>query len=286
MLSLCCVCTRGTPMFGCPLNMCGHSNMFGCPLYIHNTKKLCFVTLRGVHVPHMWTPPVCLDGPCMFECPHMYGHFMYVWMPLMCGHPHVFEYPAVYLGDVWMPPVHTQHIETMLCHTKGVSICPHTFGFPHMYGCTLFVWMAPCMFECPLLCLDTPCMFGSPICFDTAPVCLDAPICLDAPLYVWMPTCLDVWTPLVCLDNVWMPPYIHNTKKACFVTLRECPYGPIHLDAPCMFGCPSCLDTPHMVGCPHMCSCPLEFLPFCFFFNFKYFIHFQNIPLCWMPLYV
>ena len=60
----------------------------------------------------------------------------YSWMPLMFGHPHMFgcphmfEYPAVCLGDVWMPPVHTQHKDSMLCHTKGVSICPIHWDAP------------------------------------------------------------------------------------------------------------------------------------------------------------
>ena len=69
----------GTHMFGCPLNMCGHSHMFGCPhmfgcsLYIHNTKKVCFVTLRGVHMPHKFVCPICLDVPIYFNAPHMFG---------------------------------------------------------------------------------------------------------------------------------------------------------------------------------------------------------------------
>ena len=67
--------------------------------------------------------------------------------------------------------------------------------------------------------------------------------------------------------NVWMPMYIHNTKKACFVRLRGCPYAPIHLDAPCMFDVlmfgwlPVSLDVPHMPPCmfghPHTFGCPL-----------------------------
>ena len=51
------------------------------------------------------------------------------------------------------------------------------------------------------------------------------------------------------------PLYIHNTKKACFVRLRRCPYAPISLDTPiCLNGplyawmppicLPVCLDTP------------------------------------------
>ena len=57
---------------------------------------------------------------------------------------------------VWMPSVHTQHKESMLCQTKEVSICPIHFDAP--------------------ICLD-------------APKCLDAPICL--PLCLYIPTCLD-----------------------------------------------------------------------------------------------
>ena len=74
----------------------------------------------------------------------------------------------IYLDDVWMPPVHTQHKERILCQRKEVSTCPHTSA-------------------CPL--------------------------------------------------------YINNTKKACFVRLRGCPYTRIHLDATI------CLDTTCMLGC-------------------------------------
>ena len=68
------------------------------------------------------------------------------------------------------------------------------------------------------------------------------------------------------------PLYIHNTKEACFVRLRGCPYASIHLDAP-MFGhpyvwmplmfqwLPVSLDVPNMSPCMfghlHMCGCPL-----------------------------
>ena len=83
--------------------------------------------------PYVWTPPVCLDTPCMFACPY-----------------------------VWMLPVHTQHKESMLCHTKGVSICAHTFGYPHNFECPhifgypLYVWMPPI---CGGWCLEAPCTY-------------------------------------------------------------------------------------------------------------------------------
>ena len=134
---------------------------------------------------------------------------------------------------VWMPPVHTQHKESMLCQTKGMSICPIHLDVPIPLDTHIYL-NAPCMFGCS-------CMLGCPLCLD-APHMLGHPICLDAPL---------------CLDDVWMPPvhiqykesmlyqmkvvsicphtcvfplyinntkkvfgcplYIHNTKKACFV---------------------------------------------------------------------
>ena len=66
---------------------------------------------------------------------------------------------------------------------------------------------------------------------------------------------------------VWMmygcPQYIHNTKKACSVRLRGCPYAPINLNAPvhkqhkasmlCQIkGVSIC---PHTFGCSHMLGC-------------------------------
>ena len=144
-------------------------HMSGCPMYIHNTKTACFFTLRGVHMPiHLDAPicfdgplclnaPICVDTPCMFGC-SLFGCYLYVWTSPVC------------LDNVWMPPIHSQHKESMLCHTKGVSICPHTFGCPHMCGCTLYVWMplmfrhthmfgCPHIFEHPAVWLDTSCAY-------------------------------------------------------------------------------------------------------------------------------
>ena len=99
-------------MFGCPLYVWV---MFGCPLYIHNTKKACFVRLRGCpYAPYIWIPPICLDAPCMFEWPHMFGQppHMFGCSPACLDIPHVWAclyvwMPPECLGDVWMPPVHT-----------------------------------------------------------------------------------------------------------------------------------------------------------------------------------
>ena len=130
--------------------------------------------------------------------------------------------------------------------TKGVSICPHTFGCPH-------VWMPPCMFGCPHM-FGCPCMFGCSLCLN-APCMFGQPQCLDAPIYLD-----DVWLPPVhtqhkerilcqtkevstCPHTSRCPLYINNIKKACFVRLRGCPYAPIDLDATI------CLDTTCMLGC-------------------------------------
>ena len=175
---------------------------------------------------------------------------------------------------VWMPSVHIQHKESMLCQTKGVSICPHTFGYLHM-----FEW-PPCMLGCPHM-FGCPCMFGCchmfgwpPVCLDVPiclPVCLDIPICLNAPVclgcpYVWMPlVCLD--TPIcldapICLDDVWMPPVHTQHKERMLCQTKGVSIYPIHLDAPifldapCMFGCHHMFGcTPCMFGCP-MFGCP------------------------------
>ena len=83
-------CMFGHPLFGCPLCL----DAVWMSLYIHNTRKACFVRLRGVHMPpYIWMPPVhkhhkesmlcqtkgCpyapihLDAPCMFRFCHMFG---------------------------------------------------------------------------------------------------------------------------------------------------------------------------------------------------------------------
>ena len=80
---------------------------------------------------------------------------------------------------VWMPAVHIQHKESMLCQTEGVSICTHTFGCPH-------VWI--------------PHMFGSPICLD-ASVCLDTPNIFGCPSYLWM------------LPYIWQHPNIQGGSQ-------------------------------------------------------------------------
>ena len=182
------ICLDALHMFGCP-HMFGHPHMFGCllyvlmmfgcPLYIHNTKKACFVRLRGCpYAPIHLDAPICLDAPCMFgwppyvwTSPHMFGCPLYVWISPICLDTPIGLDTLLY---VWMPAVNIQHKESMLCQTKGVSICPHTFVCPHMFGCSLYAWIPPC--------LETP------------------TVCLDAHLYVWMPSIPYAWMPLVCFD--------------------------------------------------------------------------------------
>ena len=44
--------------------------MFGCHLYIHNTKKACFVRLSGYpYAPIHLDAAVCLNAPCMSGLP-------------------------------------------------------------------------------------------------------------------------------------------------------------------------------------------------------------------------
>ena len=75
-------------------------HMCGCPLCIHNTKKACFIRLRGCpYAPYIWMlsyvwmSPVCLDAAICLNDP------LYIWMP-----PYAFLY--VWTPPyVWMPPV-------------------------------------------------------------------------------------------------------------------------------------------------------------------------------------
>ena len=52
---------------------CCAPHMFGCPLYIHKTKKACFVRLWGC--PYA---PIHLNAPCMLGFPS------YALMPPVC----------------------------------------------------------------------------------------------------------------------------------------------------------------------------------------------------------
>ena len=56
--------------------------------------------------------------PHTFDCPN--------WLDV----PTYFDAPicldaSICLEDVWMPPGHTQHKESMLCDTKGFSYAPY-----------------------------------------------------------------------------------------------------------------------------------------------------------------
>ena len=80
---------------------------------------------------------------CMFGCTHLFGYSPVCLGTSMFGCPHMCGCPHVCLEDVWMPAAHIQHKESvlLLCQTEGVSICPHTFGYPicldvlHTFGC-------------------------------------------------------------------------------------------------------------------------------------------------------
>ena len=162
------------------------------------------ILLQLVAKPTLWDRKACRNSSCMFGCPHMFGCPVYVWMPQYVWIPSYVWSPPTYVwmppvcfDDVWIPPVHTQHKESMLCQAKGVFICPNTFGYAS------YVWMPP-------VCLDAPCMFGWPHMFGHPHICLDAPCMFGYPPYVW--TCPYVWMPPVCLDDVWMSA-VHTQHK-------------------------------------------------------------------------
>ena len=151
--------------------------------------------------------------------------YPYVWMPT----EYVWTLPYVWMPlYVWMLPVHTQHKESMLCHTKGCPYAPIHLGGP-MHVDTPFV--------CPLVWTPSICLVA-PICVALLTTLFSLLQCLDAPI------CLDT-------THVWMPP---------------------------LFGWPPvCLNVPHMFGHLPVCfDAPICVVPSCFFFNFKYFIHFSK----------
>ena len=90
--------------------------------------------------PYVWIPPVCVYTPIYLDTHICLDTLLYVWTPPLClNAPSMFGHPPICLDDVWMPPVHTEHKESMLCHTKGCPYAP-------------YVWMALCMFEFPHMC--------------------------------------------------------------------------------------------------------------------------------------
>ena len=117
-------------------------------------------------------PPVCFDGP------HMFGTTpTHVWIP------------CVWFG--WCLDACCTYTaqKTILCQTKGMSICPPYIWCPHAWN--------------PPVCLDAPygwmppCLFGHPL-------WLDAPKCLDNPSF---------WTqPLPC-QGKWLSRHWAMTHK-------------------------------------------------------------------------
>ena len=207
-------------MFGCLLHVL---MMFGCPLYIHNTRKTCFVRQRGCSY-----APLHLDVPHMFGWPHMFGHPqhmlgcpLYVWISPIC-----LDIPLCLDTSICLdaPCMFGWCLDTCCTYTTQRKHALADEGGVHMppYICmTPYVWMATCMFGCPPYVWMHLVCFDGPICLDTThrfgcfPVCLDAPCMFGHHPYVWMPL------------YVWMPPYVWTPS--------------------CMFGCP------HMFGCLHMC---------------------------------
>ena len=177
----------------------------------------------------MFGPPICLDAICL-------NTLLYVWIP----------------------PVHTQHIESMLCHTKWVSICPIHLDAP--------------------IGVDAPCMFGwSPVCLNV-PICLEQPVCLHAP-HVWTPPiCLDA---PICLDTTHIFGYSHmfGYPAVCLGCPHMCSTAGNTFQHAAMFGCPLYVLMPQYVWTPPIClDAP---------FMFGHLLYVWMPPYDWMhPLYV
>ena len=154
-------------------NIWGFTNIWGHPngwvskhLAVVKTHKGC---ITWGH-PNIWGVQTYRGHPNIWGCPNIQGASKHGDVQTYRGHQ-IYGSVQTYRGIQHIEaicldaPVHTQHKESMLCQTKGVSICPHTFGFNHMSGCLLYIWMHPhvCMtpyFWMPPVCLDAPHMFG------------------------------------------------------------------------------------------------------------------------------
>ena len=107
------LCLDASHIFGCPPVCLDDVWM---PLYIHNTKKACFVRLRG-----------CLYALIHLDAPYVWMHSLYVWMP-----PYVWIPPYVWLSLCLDTPI---CLDTPMCldvpHTFG---CPIHLGAPNIQG--------------------------------------------------------------------------------------------------------------------------------------------------------
>ena len=141
---------------------------------------------------------------------------------------------------ICIPPVHKQHKESMLCQTKGVSICPHRFRCHHMLGYHLYVGMPP-------LCLDAA------ICLDAPPVCLNATLCLNTPICLDTPVCLDVLHMFGFPLCVWMWVSKHMAVSKCIRGIQNKHHKESMLcQTKGLSICPHSFRCHHMLGY-HLC---------------------------------
>ena len=117
-----------------------------------------------------------------------------------------------------MPPLHTEHKESMLC-LRGCPYAPIHLDAPcmfrccHIFGCTPlyvlmppYVWMPTCTFgHLPYFAL--PYIFGCTPCIFGCPLCLDTPLYSQMPPHVWIPSCM-----FGCPWYVWLSP-VHIQQK-------------------------------------------------------------------------
>ena len=158
-----------TCMFGC-------CHMFGHPPVCLDAPICLDASLYVWMPPYIWMPP-CMFGhplsldvpyvwitPCMFGYPTCFGtpcmfKHPYVWMPPVCFDTPICLDALVYAWKMFGCPLYIYNTKSMLCQTKWVSICPHTFGCPPcLYASCMFghphVWMS-------LIPLNAPIYFGA-----------------------------------------------------------------------------------------------------------------------------
>ena len=104
--------------FGCPYVWM----IFGCPLYIHNTKKTCFVRLRG-----------CPYAPIHLGHPNMSSVQIYWGVQTYRGHLNIWGIKCI--GAIWHPLSLTKHAFFVLCmYSRHPNIFQTYMGAPKCMG--------------------------------------------------------------------------------------------------------------------------------------------------------
>ena len=142
-------------MFGCPPHIWMPPYVCMPPVHTQQKESMLCHTKGCPYAPYVWTPPVCLDAPYVWmlpvclDVPHVWTP-PYAWMPPICLN--TLLYVWVMFG---CPPVHAQHIESMLFHTKEYmeadiheSVCMYECMHVYMFYACTYMHVGKCVCIC------------------------------------------------------------------------------------------------------------------------------------------